>query len=72
MQYNERIILVSTETKPKGWIIVQVYMSTSNRSEREIEEVYERIEKSLKKIKENENLIIMGDWNTVVREEILD
>jgi len=52
IQYNERIILVKIETKPKDTIIVQVYMPTSNSSERELEEVYEGIEKLLKMLKE--------------------
>lgn len=47
VQYNERIILVKIETKPKDTVIV--YMPTSNSSVRGMEKVYERIEKSLKK-----------------------
>ncbi|XP_025412828.1 craniofacial development protein 2-like [Sipha flava] len=71
VQYNERIILVKIETKPKDTIIVQAYMPTSNSSERELEEVYEGIEKVIEKVKGDENLIIMGDWNAVVGEESL-
>ncbi|VVC30385.1 Endonuclease/exonuclease/phosphatase,Reverse transcriptase domain [Cinara cedri] len=71
VQYNERIILVKIETKLKDTIIVQVYMPTSNSSERELEEVYEGIEKVIEKVKGDENLIIMGDWNAVVGEESL-
>jgi len=71
VQYNERIRLVKIETKPKNTIIVQVYMPTSNSSERELEEVYEGIEKVIEKVKGDENLIIMGDWNAVVGEESL-
>jgi exonuclease III len=71
VQYNERIILVKIETKPKDTIIVQAYMPISNSSERELEEVYEGIEKVIEKVKGDENLIIMGDWNAVVGEESL-
>ncbi|KAL4084163.1 hypothetical protein QTP88_027996 [Uroleucon formosanum] len=71
VQYNDRIILVKIETKPKDTIIVQVYMPTFNSSERELEEVYEGIEKVIEKVKGDENLIIMGDWNAVVGEECL-
>jgi len=42
-------------------------MPTSNSSERELEEVYEGIEK----VKGDENLIIMDDRNDVVGEETL-
>lgn len=66
MPYNERIILVKIERKPKDTIIVQVYISTSNRIEREVEEVYERIEKVIEKVKGDEHFIIMRYWNAVV------
>ncbi|KAF0764794.1 craniofacial development protein 2-like [Aphis craccivora] len=46
-------------------------MPTSNSSERQIEEVYKGIEKVIVKVKGDENLIIMGDWNAVVGKEIL-
>lgn len=47
-------------------------MPTSNSSERELEEVYEGIEKVIEKVKGDENLIIMGDWNAVVGQESLE
>lgn len=46
-------------------------MPTSNSSERQIEEVYKGIEKVIVKVKGDENLIIMGDWNAVVGKESL-
>lgn len=39
VQYNERIILVRFQTKPKDTIVAQLYMPTSNSSEEELEEV---------------------------------
>jgi hypothetical protein len=47
-------------------------MPTSNSSERELEEVYEGIEKVIEKVKGDKNLIIMGGWNAVVGEESLE
>jgi len=46
-------------------------MPTSNSSERELDEVYEGIENVIEKVKGDENLIIIGDWNAVVGEESL-
>lgn len=50
-QYNERIILVKMETKPKDTVVVHVYMPNSNSCNTEIEEVYDDIEKVNKKVK---------------------
>jgi len=46
VQHREIIILVKIEIKPKDTVVVQVYMSTSNSSDRQIEEVYEQINKA--------------------------
>lgn len=69
IQYNDRIILVKYQTKPKDTIIVQVYLPTTNSSEKELEKVYENLEKLMENVKGEENLIVMGDWNAIVGEE---
>ncbi|XP_050528190.1 craniofacial development protein 2-like [Daktulosphaira vitifoliae] len=69
IQYDDRIILVKLQTKPKDTIVVQVYMPTSNSNDEEVEEVYENIDKIIENVKGEENLVVMGDWNTVVGEE---
>jgi len=69
IQYNERIILVRFQTKPKNTIVAQVYMPTTNSSEEELEEVYENLDKLIESVKGEENLIVMGDWNAIVGEE---
>jgi len=61
-------ILGKIETKPKDTIILQVYMLTSNSNNSQVEEVYEQMEKAIERIKEEENLIIMGDWYAIVGE----
>jgi len=43
-------------------------MPTSSHGDDEIEEMYEQIDEVIKLSKEKDNLIIMGDWNAVVRE----
>jgi len=71
VQYNARIVLDNIETESKDIFIVQVYIPTYNSSEREIEKVYGGIEKVIEKVKGDENLIIMGDWNAAVGQESL-
>lgn len=72
MWWSERIILMKIKTKPKGIIIVQVYILTSNSSEKSIEEVYGELEKFTKKVKGDENLIILDDRYTVVWKKLRD
>lgn len=69
IQFDDRIILIKLQTKPKDTIVVQVYMPTSNSSDEEVEEVYGNIDKIIENVKGEENLVIMGDWNVVVGEE---
>jgi exonuclease III len=63
VQYNERIIVFKIEIKPKDTIIVQVYMPSTNSSEKEMKEIYKGIEKVIEIVKGDDNLIIIGDWN---------
>jgi len=61
---------VKIETKPKD-TIKEVYISTSNSIEREVEEVYEGIEKVIENVIGDEHFIIMGEWNVVMEQETL-
>lgn len=47
-------------------ILVQVYMPISNIDDSQVEEIYEKIEKAIKTIKREENLIIMGHWYAIM------
>ena len=70
VQYNGRIIKVKLDTKPTDTVIIQVYMPTSKHSEEIIEEVYDELNDAISTVKSEENLIIMGDWNAVVGENM--
>src|SRR5436190_16121652 len=67
-QVSDRIIVVMIDTKPVTRTVISVYMPTSAHGDDEVEEVYEQIEEQIALIKGDENLIILGDWNTVVGE----
>lgn len=68
VQYNERVMLVRVNTKPKNTVIIQVYAPTTSHEDEEVEEMYEGIEKLIESVRSDENLIIMGDFNAVVGE----
>ena len=65
-QRSERIIIGKIDTKPTPTTIVQVYMPTSSADDEEIEEMYDEIKEIIQTVKGEENLIVMGDWNSVV------
>lgn len=69
IQYDERIILVKFQTKPKDKVVVQVYMAATISSDKELEEVYKNIEKLIENMKGVESLMTIGDWNADVGEE---
>lgn len=46
----------------------RIIMRTSISCNAKIEKMYDGIEKVTEKVKEDENLVIMGDWNTVLEE----
>ena len=68
-QCSDRIIWVRIESKPVDILIIEVYMPTPTYQDNKVERVYEEIEEVLKGLKGTDNLILMGDWNVVVKEE---
>jgi len=65
---GDRIIAIRLGMKPKDVLIIQVYMPTSQRSDEEIEEIYERIERIMDEEGKDCCKILTGDWNAVVGE----
>jgi hypothetical protein len=59
VQCSKRIILIKIETKPKNTIEVHIFMLNFNNYDSQEEEVYEQMDKAIKTIKGEENLIIM-------------
>ena len=66
---DDRIILAKVAAQPFNINILQVYMPTSDHTDEEIDEVYERLESLMNKTKNNEVNIVMGDWNAKVGKE---
>jgi exonuclease III len=64
---SDRIIAVMLKTEPVSILIVQVYMPTSEYKDDEVEELYDVIEEIVEEDRKGKtNVIIMGDWNSVV------
>lgn len=68
VQFNEQLILVRLESKPKDTIIVQVYVLTTGYNDQEVDNMYGATEAAISKVKGDENLIVLGDMSAVVRE----
>src|SRR6476469_10455835 len=49
-------------------VIVQAYLPTTDNEDKEVEKLYDQLEKILGKQKGTDNVIVMGDLNAVVGE----
>lgn len=68
VQYSDRIIHAKVDTKPKDTVVIQVYMFTTEKDDEEVKKIYEELNNLMNTVKEEENLIILGDFNTSVGE----
>ena len=60
---NDRIISVRFQGKPFSITVVQVYASTSNPEEAEVERFYEDLQDLLELTSKKDVFFIKGDWN---------
>ena len=60
---NDRMISVCFQGKPFNITIIQVYASTSNAEEAEVEQFYEDLQDLLELTPPKNVLFIIGDWN---------
>lgn len=68
VQYSDRVMLVKIEAEPRDIVAVQVYMPTSASDDEKVDEVYEQINDLIEAEKDNDYLVLMGDWNAVIGE----
>jgi hypothetical protein len=59
---------VKIVSKPTDKVPLQVYMPTTGYEHEAVEDEYEEVEKLIKYVKGDRNLIILGDWNSIVGE----
>ena len=58
---SDRIISIRIEAKPKNLTIIQVYAPTSDYSDNEIEEFYEKIDESIKTTPKKDFIVVLGE-----------
>ena len=63
---NDRMILVRFQGKPFNIIIIQIYASTANAKEAEVDQFYEDLQDLLERTTKKDVLFIIRDWNTKV------
>ena len=63
---NDRMNSVSFQGKPFSITVIQVYASTSNAEEAEVERFYEDLPDLLELTPKKDVLFIIGDWNAKV------
>ena len=63
------MISVHLQGKPFNVTVIQVYVSTSNTEEAEVEWFYEDLQDLLKLTHEKDVLFIIGDWSAKVRNQ---
>ena len=63
------MILVCFQDKPFSITVIQVYASTTNAKETEVEWFYEDLQDILELKPTKDALFITGDWNTKVRSQ---
>ena len=60
---NDRMISAHFQAKPFNITVIQVYVSTSNAEEAEVERFYEDLQDLLELTPKKDVLFIIGDWN---------
>ena len=63
---NDRMISVRLQGKTFNITVIQVYASTSNTEETEVERFYEDLQDLLELTPKKDVLFILGDWNAKV------
>ena len=63
---NDRMISVHFQGKPFNITVIQVYASTSNTEEAEVEWFYEDLQDLLELTPKKDVLFFIGDWNAKV------
>ena len=69
---NNRMISIHFQGKPFNTTVIQVYASTSNTEEGEVERFYEDLQDLLELTPKKDVLFIIGDWNAKVVKKHLE
>ncbi|KAJ8897787.1 hypothetical protein PR048_003137 [Dryococelus australis] len=58
--------MITLTTDPKDTVLIETYIPTLWQSDDELEDIYEQLEEELMKVKYDNILVIMGNWNALV------
>lgn len=64
--FNECMMILWLKMKPLNVNLIQVYATTTNSNESEVETFYANLELLIKNIKKQEVTMIMGNYNVEV------
>lgn len=63
---TERVMLIQMKARPVDINIIQVYAPTADKEEQEIQDLYNSINEILKKLRKEDVVIVMGDFNSKI------
>ena len=63
---SSRIIKISLKARPFNVSIIKVYTPSSEHPDQEIEDFYQQLNETIKKIPRRDILVIQGDWNAKI------
>ena len=69
--YSDGLMFVQIRAKPVDFVLLKMYMLTTNHDDDEIEKLYEQISEILhQKGRGQVNAIVMGDFNSIVGKDL--
>ncbi|XP_047474146.1 craniofacial development protein 2-like [Penaeus chinensis] len=66
---SDRLMVVRLCGTPVDLVVMVVYMPTSNHTDMEVEELYDKIEEKLSTCRGKDYVVVLGDMNATVGEE---
>ena len=63
---SSRVITICLRAKPFKMTLIQAYAPTTDKSDAEVEEFYEQLQKAYDKVPKGDIVIVLGDWNSKV------
>ena len=66
---SDRVIVAKFQAKPMSILFIQVYAPTSSHSDDEVESFYDDVDKALKHTRNDDIIIVCGDFNAQVGNE---
>ena len=69
---SSRVITIRLRAKPFNMTLIQAYAPTTDKSDAEVEEFYEQLQKAYDEVPKGDIVIVLGDWNSKVGTDTLE